>query len=392
MRAAFAYFVLFALSLGFSTIIRGQETTITIGIPGQAPGSPYNAQSISTAQIDPYLARIPGQPLGITYTRDKANQAFASYNNLKSQLTNVLISQIAAESRVRTVESVVVNANPLKLKITQSGTKFTAVLTDISINAQILVKGFPIVCSSARARFTVDSMTISGTYDVYTGNIENSNIGYNITNQSVDCTGIFGFVGNVLDSIFNISGPLLQNAVRSAVNSATSAANMQRFFSVKDLLEGLRNFSPSPVVNSLANQGIDIANRVLGNPNLGSLGLQLNFELQTGTSNLINFIGSHQTPVLTNIEYYPSGMIINYTAGSNTGNVYLYALTPGSTSWIYVSNLTDGINVFVRPFPKNTKFSVIAESTLISGLRSLPSNSRPVTWDYYCRINCPDFP
>jgi hypothetical protein len=383
------FFILFFFHFSVN-IIWAQETTLSLGISGDAPDSAPKLQALSTNDIDPYLSQLPGQPFGPAYTRDRANVAFASFNELKQRLANVLSAQIAANPSVKSVESVNLKANPLRLRVSQQETKLLTSLKEISADVQLVAKGVPVICASARARFTV-TLSVGGTYDVYSGNIEGSNIQYKITNKSIDCSGLLGFLGEITDSIFGVSNDRLDDAIRAAVNSAAAAANMQKYFSVKGIINGLQNSTANPVLTNLGSQGIHIASQILSNPNLRSLGFVLDFEIFSGSENTISFIGSAKPVDVMEIEYGLKNMTVLIEKNSYVASTDIYYRSNPGSSWAKVASTTSD-TVVVRPVPLGSELVAIARSNLIPGLSSLRGAGLKVTYDYYCRRACPPLP
>ncbi|RMB01544.1 hypothetical protein [Eilatimonas milleporae] len=372
------------------------------------PGS--SGLGVSTADIDPLLAGRP-KPLSngnfpANYTRDLANGAFAELDRLQAVLRTELIAAIESDSRVQRVQQLTLVVNPLQVRLSQMQTSVNLDISGISASARLRLAISVPFCSPVFGEVDLSNIRASGSYNLFTGKIQNVDINYRVDNEDISCSNPIGEALAVLVRIFTDIDGLLSDGIDNAIRDIEGSANMQTLFSIRDFAESLTKMLSNEVLgsglplqlrNRLQNivdaggrEGLRALNEVINTNNL-STGLLAQLTIDRGpTENAIGLVGAHQQVDIIEVDQINQGTLISMRVPPNTASIDVYFREPGKSLWTYGGTSTFGA-ITIGGAPFNTELKAVGNSALIPGLRSIDGQMLKVRTNP-CTIGCPPLP
>ncbi|HEV7606641.1 MAG TPA: hypothetical protein VGO61_04855 [Steroidobacteraceae bacterium] len=393
MKRTFVFLGVIAALAMLSAAANAQETTLQVGKFGQNPGTP-NVVPVSTATVDAWLQLLsPGS--GAHYTRDRANAMFADANAVVTQLQTSLLPAIQQAPHIQSVNSILVGANPLNVRIAQSGAGLRATVSGLSATVSVnLTYSAGPFCSTMHGHFRVRPV-LSTEYSYASGLLQGSSVYVPVDNIDVSCTGIFSDFTNSLINAF--AGGYIKDLVTTSVqNAATSQLDLidgHQIFSAFDFLEGLRIVSNYGYLDAVTNDIINRAQSIVANPAGLNNYYQVDINVsQAPSGNVVRILASHTaTSQVTNISYPGMNTVIDVYRGPDTGRVEIvYRYPAGSGAWHYTGYTDTDTFRMQGSMPINTEFGAVGISTHSANLRSEVGGITMITnFDPRCTHNCP---
>jgi hypothetical protein len=390
---------LFALTVTvLSSAALAQETTVRVGRVGYGPSDGPEVQSISTAQIDPWLYLFNPSHFGQHYTRDYANAMFADANALQARLVTDLRGVLEQMDHVTSVNGLTVGMNPLYVDIWQTDAGVQAQVFGLSARASVNldagVWGWATgLCYSATASFSIKGIGVTSEYSIATGQLQNSRVDYTIGDIDVSCYGVGGHVTNFLINAF-ASGYIREYAhdtLKNATQSQLDMLNSRTIFSAWDFLEGLRNFGSNGYLNAIANQAITLGQAVILNPASLNSAVRLSLTVhQAPSGNTISFIVSHTETTSVDMLDYPYGWtVVTMGKGPNTGSIDVFYRWPaGVGPWYLLGSTTTDVLYAQGMYPQGTEIGAIAVNSSNSSLRAYMGATKVTEHAANCTHNC----
>lgn len=418
--------------------VSGGKTTLFLGTAGETPNK-LDGYGVSTSQIDPLIAYVPG--IGLNYTRNEANKAFNDLRGLENDLVRDFRAFVESQPYFGRVKASGFSANPIKVRLYQEGTSisteigevdmFARVNADIPFLARVLLLNY-LGCPDPNAKVSFNNINIGATYNVYTGGVRADFIDLKL---DVDFRCGF-FTGDILAYILDAlidENNILQDAIRNALKDNMGFEKSDTLFSIQSFLNGLReygdeiennynNLPQSATINLAAlgdlsdlgldnavtidrptlgfdisdevNRAIDVADRTVGG--FQGASMQLDFMIYDGpgaSDNQISFIASHRPVDITRLEYTQRNTLISYRAPANTKYVDIFTRSRYSNSWnrlVRIPHHKFSYDYLGPALDKGTEIVAIGESTIIGGLHSLPGRRKSVNWDFFCNGRDPN--
>ncbi len=383
MCRLFAAVGLLTLSFFSVSSLHAQETTIIVGTVGNITSTNSLAgntstESLSTAQVDGVLRAVAPGAFGQNFTRDRANKVFGDFARFRANLAPSLTTAIQnSDSSIR-VNSLIINANALNLRLAQKTNSVTGQLGTVSasISARKDV-GIPLFCTSANVSFSLDNIMVSGDYNFITGDVSNAKADFAVNNVSTGCNGLLGFVG---DFVLTIAGAnsLLRDAIKAEANNQLSFINMKSLFSLSDFANGLRYYGNETVISPLVNRAINVFRELVNDAAINTPGIVLDFKVvfaaNASQPNIIGFFAS-SAPV-TSANLPPAGDRIAFSLPPNSSGMDIYGRDSLSQSnWKFLGTASSS-PVYFRDLANLGStapvYIVTSRSSVISGLDSFP--------------------
>jgi hypothetical protein len=378
------------------------ETTLTVGVAGNITSTRslsggVSSETISTAQIDGVLRAVAPSTFGQNFTRDKANKAFADFNNFRINLATSLTQTIATQPNIRRVNSVTVNTLSLNLRLSQKTNSVSGELGKAmgAVSLVADVDGIKaLFCPSANVTFNVDNIRVSGDYNYITGDVSNVAAAYDVTNVVASCNGLLGFIGNAIGNPSATARSQINAVIQSQASSQLAFANMKQLFSLADFANGLNYFRNESPVSVFANRAISVFRELVNDAAINTPGIVLDFGVQFGGgisgANKISIIASH-APINVSVGNSSGNftqLILNnvfLARPPNTeGTVDLYYILQNDTAnWRYLASMTTDSMVITTPLPSN-QIIAIGRSSIIPGLQSLPGTQGTIIQTPFC--------
>jgi hypothetical protein len=384
MRSAFAVIGIILINMFSVPQLQAQETTFTIGIPGNITATNsvtgnITGQTISTAQIDSVLRTVAPGAFGQNFTRDKANKVFADFNNFRTNLSASLAQTIATQPNIQRVNLVTINTPSLNLRLSQKTNSVSGELGTAMASVSLVsnVNGIlgALFCPSANVTFNIDNIRVSGDYNYISGDVSNVAATYDVTNVKASCNGLLGFVGNTFGNPSATARSMINAAIQSQAASQLAFLNMKQLFSLSDFANSLNYFRNETPLTSAANQAISLFKEMVNDAAVNTLGIIIDFnvELSTNTgilNNQIKLIAS-SAPVDVEIPQFKTGEPIEGNLNSLINqDVDLYYSVSGG-NWIYGGSTVAG-NSQLPILPNGARLIAIGRNPYITGLESLP--------------------
>jgi len=416
----------------------GGATTLFVGTAGETPNK-LDGYGISTSQIDPLIAYVPG--IGANYTRNEANKAFNDLRGLEDDLVRDFKEIVEAQPYVGHVKASGFNVNPIKVRLYQTGTSISAEIgeidlfaranADIPFLARALLFSF-LGCPDPNIKISANDINIGATYNVYTGGVRADFVDFKF-DADIRCGFYTGdIIAYVLDALID-ENDLVQDAIRDALKDNMGFESADTLFSIKSFLDGLReygdeiennynNLPQSATINlaalgDLSDLGLD-STITVDRPTLGfdisdevnraidaadrtvqafqGTSLQLDFMIYDGPSsadNQISLIASHRPIDITRLEYTQRNTLISYRAPANTKYIDIFTRPRYSNNWTRLTRIPRhefSYDYLGPALSKGTEIVAVGESALIDGLHSLPGRRARVNWDFFCHGNDPE--
>ena len=366
-------------------VAHAQETTFTIGVPGNiagtnSPNSVIAGQTISTAQVDSVLRTVAPSTFGQNFTRDKANKAFADFANFRTNLASSLIQAVQAQDPSVTVNSLIINTTSINLRLEQKTNSVSGRLGTVSASVSGRKRlGIPLICTSANFSLAIDNLTVMGDYNYITGDVSNARADLVVTNVGVSCNGLLSFVGDFVIALSGINSTI-RAAVPAVANQQLAFVNMKRLFSLADFANGLSRFRTETPISAVANRAISIFQEMVNDAAINTPGIALDFNVKPaafpGGVNAISIYASHAP---ADIEFITVENEIQGVVPPNTAQIDLYIRPATGGTWAYYTTLFGtGESFFglsLAQLPANYLVTAIATSSSIGGLQSFPGKT-----------------
>ena len=386
------------LAMSIASVAPAQETTVRVGRVGYGPADAPEVQSLSTAQIDPWLYLINPGHYGQHYTRDYANAMFADANAVRDQLAAELRTKIAEMDHVMAVHGLSISANPLYVDIFQTDAGVRAQVFGLSAAVSARLDGgvwgwATGLCGFADVSFKLNGINAVSEYSIATGNLQNSRADWTLGEINVNCYGVGGHVTNFLINAFasGIVREKVQSTILSATQGPIDMLNTRSIFSAYDFLEGLRNFSSSGLLNTYANQAITLGQAIVLNPATLNSAVRLSITVQQAPAgNTVSFIVSHTETTSVDIIDYPYGWtVVTMGKGPNTGRIDVFYRWPaGVGPWYLLGSTTSDVLYAQGMYNQGTEIGAIAVNASNSSLRAYMGATKVTEHAANCTHNC----
>jgi hypothetical protein len=385
--------VLGLLASSTAQIALAQETTVKVGRMGYGPADLPVVSSASTSQIDPYLNLISPSQFGAHYTRDVANGVFADLNAMGDRIRTQLDPILEADPKI-TGADVTIFSNPLNLDLWQTSSGVRVEVWGLSILATVdYYASVGELCGNAHGTFRFNDVRLTSEYNIATGQLQNSNVTFSLGNITVNCSGIFGFIGEYLaNNVFMGSArTLIENEVRAAIKDQMHLTDSRTIFSAYNFLEGLRVAGPSTPLGSVANQLVTVAQGVVANPGALNRGVRLSMTAaRAPTGNTVSFIVSNVAHSNIDALDYPRGTtVVSLGVGENIGRTDVFYRYPAGTGpWYPLGTTTSSVLVVPGSYPIGTEIGAIGVNVYNTSLRSYLGVTKVTEYSANCTHNC----
>ncbi len=304
-----------------------------------------------------------------------ANSLFNNIQQLGTSLSTAIKTELWGDDNVLAIYYLNVDTTDIKATIQQEQTSISTALTGVDISTRVKydVDGTKsIFCPSVTTTVNFKSLKISGSYNIYSGQLNADSADYTIDVASASCSGIIGFF------VDTFLGGTVKGTVKSILKDKVSAysqgGNIGNFFSVRELVNALLEYIPLVRSPDNALKGLD---KLINNTNLNS-GLQIEAALRRnhyGTNkHQIELIASHQAPRLMFEPSLDGSVMIDIAhKPARTEKVDLYYQSPYGSRWYRFGTLPNNGGRY--QFASGTRLKAIAISNFIPGLISHSSNS-----------------
>jgi hypothetical protein len=380
MRKLVAALGLMVLPLLTFAPLHAQETTVVVGTAGNITATNSLAgntstESLSTAQVDGVLRAVAPGAFGQNFTRDRANKVFGDFARFRANLVPSLITAIQnSDSSIR-VNSLIINANALNLRLAQKTNSVTGQLGTVSasISARKDV-GIPLFCTSANVSFSLDNIMVSGDYNFITGDVSNAKADFAVNNVSAGCNGLLSFITNFAATIVDVNS-LLRDAIKNEANNQLAFVNMKSLFSLSDFVNGLRYYGNETIISVVANRAINVLRELVNDAAINTPNVVLDFGVEfatgVGGQNKISIIASH-APVIA-AQLRRQERYVTVEAPAITGAIDVYVRDPVlGDNWRLIGTGSGTSIPVTGTIPTNYQLIAVARSSLIPGLESFP--------------------
>jgi len=384
------------LFLCYDQISYAQETTLVVGMPGERPQDSLKGVTISTAQIDQQIANL-GSALnlqfGSHFTRNLANEAFEDIDDFRISMVNELRAELVSERAIRSVPILDINVDPLNVRLLQTQTNLAAEIGNFSLNSRLRVNtnraigGFKgslagFFCGTATITLDVDQIMIKSSYNLYTGQIIDSEVDLNVKRVDANCNRLPGsLLINAFKGLLD-EEKLAERKILEAANRDLSMTQIGGLFSIRDLIDGLKTYCDTigqiPFVGADAQgafqQAVNLAEDTLTSSTFQGSGIQIDFTFsKSRLNNLIKLTASHNQPSVE-IRSQTSGWVqLEVDQKFNSKNMVAYARV--HPTWTAITSVVPNSDIiFGGQYPDNTALTAVTESRLISGLYSFPAS------------------
>ncbi len=335
------------------------DATLRLATPGGPTTSPIREVEITASEID--------AALGTDFFSTNADALFMDLVALHAQLEGEIRSIALSQNKIKSVEMVRVETNPVSVRLMQLAGAVSLHAQGITTTLQATAKGgIPILCSSVHFTAIVQSAS-DGTFDLFTGLLDNIRVDNAVTVTQADCSGVFGFLGNLLAEIF-VDGVdnLVQQKISSALENYAGFDSIQTIFSLEELTRDLdRALPPGEIrdrVLAVVDHFLSLASQ--------NAGLQLDIVLDPdfyGAGNpLVSLTASQQKPTVSADNGTTFTLIAVDAPGASQYDIYAVGLLLASTS---TSPIT------VPRQAAGSEILAVAHSGVIPGLKSFPGQA-----------------
>ena len=388
-----------------------RDSELAIGKASSIPQGPIDGITISANDVDAALQML-ADDLGLPVTSPIAalsNQAFAALrsevDDLEAQLSRRLVDETQGSSvEIRRVDSLVIEAKPAVVEVTQSGTEIRAFLGefDLSLDGRVNVP----VCGTVDLGARLKRVSVQSDYDLYSGNVNDSAANWLLDDLSLNGSLLQDIcleVGEIFTGRFET---VLTDAINDAVNPTANALNMQEFVGVDDLIRetsdalevvrgrtaalpgSLARLSSSRIDE--AEEVLEDLTRLLSDPSFAGSGLAGSFSLTTDPDQAVTFLASHNPVEVETFNSFCQTLYKTWRQGvwpprfvttcatsgelsfpANTSRVDIYAGSVSSGSWTKIGSTTSGL--FSISHDKNRpEIAFVSKSSVVGDLYSRP--------------------
>lgn len=341
------------------------ETPAALTVSSDPANPPRESVQFTSAQLQSML--------GSSFFATEANSLFQGLASFRSNIAAEMTTAFLSDSSIKRVNSVVVTTKPITATLTASGTAVGVNVSGIKATVDAKADGpLPLLCPSVN--FVVD-IAFTGNGSFNPSLLEVGDLQFNaVPNvRSASCSGIFGFLGNLLGSIMNGESvrSVTQDKMRQQLAQFSGFGSVPTMFSLSGInINVLSRLPASPSRDKVLNT----ANRFLAAGALRSglaLAISLHDDFSGAGGHLIRLTAS-QIPVSAHLEFIGNGShMLELMDGPGTASVRVYlrqhsfnndigSFTPGSFTIISSSG--------------GTSVWGVAESALVPGLRSFPKS------------------
>ena len=335
------------------------DATLRLATPGDPITNPVKEVEITASEID--------AALGTTFFSTNADALFSDLAALRAQLEGEIRTIVLSQNKIKSVELVRVETDPISVRLTQLAGSVGLHAQGITTTLQATAKGgIPILCSSVHFTAIVDSAS-DGVFDFFTGLLDNISINNSVNVTQADCSGVFGFLGNILAEIF-VGGVdnLVQQKISSALENYAGFDSIQTVFSLEELTRDLDRALPPGEVRDKVLAAVDhFLFHVSQNAGL-QLDIVLNPDFYGAGSPLISFTASQQMPSVSADNGTTFTLIAVDAPGALQYDIY-------SVGLFLVSTNTSPISVARQP--PGGEILAVARSGVIPGLKSFPGRT-----------------
>ena len=433
--------VIGATAAAFAMITPAAATPNTLFYAG-TPSDPERLKGVSldTSVLD---AKLAPYSASTTPASDFANALFDELRNLELQLESDLRRELEAIPDMVIVRSVGVDINPVNITVSQDNQYIGGGLKGLGVEADVKYRtsgtlGF--FCGNVSARIGFRNISLASQYNLYTGQLSNSVVDYDISALSVSCSNFFGDAFLRFLDIFIPKKQLFDSALRNELEGFIETAEMDTYFSIETFLDDLRAYAqaaedaynqvpafinidttdinadlppslrlPNPLQVRKPSTGQDISDTINGwitavdqaVSSFDGIDAQLDIYVEYGSTNRIGFVASKKAGAyLDEANALINSTMITYSVPANTKSIEFFY--DAGFTWVSLGKADSGpFNHFPGWFQFNgvledeSKIAAIVESTTIDGLNSKASNIiRVQGWGNNCVGNdpCPIFP
>lgn len=233
------------------------ESSIFIGrIDGRKLNSATGI-GVSTAEIDKILHKYTN--LGPDVTQELAQDVFDEVDEfervLAQKLRTALLGIDTSSVEVERVDNLRLDTTPLNARISQTGTSVSASVRGLSGSARVRldVKGIAgFVCPKFTANVRIEDIGVQSSYNIYTGNVENTDATFKVDVKRSGCSFSFGLAalagafGIALRDHAVVTNSRVERFATSQLNDALDDvigdANMESFFSVMGFFDKINRY------------------------------------------------------------------------------------------------------------------------------------------------------
>ncbi len=194
----------------------------------------------------------------------------------------------------------------------------------------------------------------------------------------MSCDNFLGdIILDVIAMFTSVEGEVV-DGIEDVFDSLEGSANVQTLFSVRDFLDGLREFSENANINAAAGEAIDALQELIGETNLSS-GLQFMIEIDDNLDNEIRLSAMHQPIGISDVLGYHDRTIVGLGLPASTDHVDLYTCPSNefSISCLKIATVYSTAAV-VRAVDPGSRIFAVGFNDTINGLPSVPTGSYPV--------------
>lgn len=382
------------LAVSAAQMVQAQETSLQVGRAGYGPADPPVVHSASTAQIDPILNLINPAQFGAHYTRDVANAMFADLDAYGERIRAQVAPIVAQQPDVIGTPQIIVNSNPLNLELWQNYQGLAVQVWGLSMVVKLDYRaGHGELCGIAHGTVRLNKIIFTSQYSIATGQLQGSNVSWELGDISVDCSGDLGFIGEGLYHLFaaNNLRQSIQQQVDAALKEKMHMLDSRTVFSAYNMLEGLRVVIPNPVLNSMADEVITIAQGVVLNPASLNKSVRLNMSVtRAPTGNVVRFVASNATHSQVDFIDYPRGRtVVTLGVADNIGRSDVFYRYPAGTGpWYLLGSTTTNVLDVPGSYPIGTEIGAIGLNYYHPNLRSDLGITRVTEYSSNCTHNC----
>jgi len=409
------------------------QTTLFIGhVDGRTLNS-VSGIGISTADIDPILQTYTN--LGAGFTARQAQSVFDDVDALEQDLSDMIVNELLGQSFISSA-NVNLDTTPLHVQLSQTNTNINLMAGGLSGNASLRintsrlagggVRGVlaDIFCSTLRADVSIQNVSVTGTYDAFTGVANGFGSDFRLKANDVSCSfSPFSFISNIILNDRLITR-IANNKAPRILNDFLEGQSIDSMLGIRDFITSLRQYAdtiegtfnrfPQSVTLSTSQLGdfqdilnlrdnivvniprtekdisdeinkvLDVAERTVGG--FRGTNLKLDIFIDNDVNNTISFIASDaQRPtiaaatdsLLNRVYISRDGVSFGGRNERGVGNLDYYM------GGKFVGTDTTPYNAFTEftaiprgANPRGDTFSTVTENQLISGVHSFGTNTR----------------
>lgn len=331
------------------------ELTLRLATPGDPINNPIEDIEITASAIDAVV--------GTNFFSTQANALVADLAALRQDLEGIIRDHVLLNPDIRSVQSVVVRTNPISARLTQKTSAIGLSVAGIDTTVNATADGIPLLCPSVSFTAEINS-TGNGTFNFLTGLIANIDISNNVNVTGASCSGLFGFLGNILAAIFTDGlNNMVEGRIEDGLQDFVDFGSVQTMFRLTALTQDLvQAIPPGPIKDKvlvLVDQFLFLLSQ--------NAGLQLDISLDPDfygpTGPLLSLTASQREPSVS-ADLIQSETIITVNApGAIRYDIY-------AQGFFLISTTSSPVTVGYQA--PGHEILAVAHSALIPGLKSFP--------------------